>query len=281
MVSVLKSKNTKVVCCIVARTNSKRLPEKVLKTVGGRRMIEQIIDRMRNVARLNEIYIATSTHPNDDVLERIAQENGIKAYRGSELSVIDRLLDIASLEGADYVVRVTGDNIYTDSRLLKLLISKSIEHDADYARVEGAPIGVTAEVMKVAALKDCLERIEPEFSEYLMLYMFNPDRYKTVVIDVSEWVPSCSSLTVDTPDDWQRTMFVESAIDHDVPLSLSDIVELSKQQEIPFFRLSESAEVKLPKGEAISLKAFLDRQLSLARSAQVHIPLSQQEYLNV
>lgn len=271
----------KIVCCIVARTNSSRLPEKVLKKISGRRMVEHIIDRMKLVSNLNEIYIATSSHPDDEVLSFIASENNIKVYRGSELSVIDRLLDIAELEKADYVVRVTGDNIYTDSKLLEILTSKAIESNADYARVEGAPIGVTAEIMKVAALKDCLSRIEPELSEYLMLYMFDPEKYKTMVIDVSGWVPPYTSLTVDTQDDWDRTVFIEKSIAHAFPISLGDIVQLSESNEIPHFYLKKCAKVKLPKGKFVTLEEFAERQKSLAKKSQVLIALSQQEYLDV
>jgi len=272
--------DSKVVCCIVARTNSHRLPLKVLKKVSGRRMIEHIIDRMKSVPSLDDIYIATSTHADDEVLCSVAEENGIKAYKGSELSVIDRLLDIAGLEKADYVVRVTGDNIYTDATLLNLLVSRIKEHDADYARVEGAPIGVTAEVMKVSALKHCLSCIDPELSEYLMLYMFNPERYKTIVIDVAGWVPPLTSLTVDTPDDWMRTEFIENALDDGGRTSLSDIINLSRERDIPFFRLPDDSVVKLPKGETLTLRQFYERQLELAQKCQVLVSLSQEEYLN-
>ncbi len=244
-------------------------------------MVEHIIDRLKGVSGLDSIYIATSTHPDDQVLLAIAEHNNIEAYAGSELSVIDRLLDIAKIEEADYVVRVTGDNIYTDTRLLELLIKKAVSNDADYARVEGAPIGVTAEVMKVTALQHCLKNIDPELSEYLMLYMFDPDRYKTVVLDVSDWVPSFTSLTVDTPEDWERTEFIESAGQANTLVSLNDIVELSKYQKIPAFRLNKHAEVKLPHGKVMTLESFMDRQRRLAEKAQCFARLSQEEYQNV
>lgn len=276
----MKSMKPKVVGCIVARTNSSRLPEKVLKRVSGRRMIEHIIDRLKGVSGLDSIYIATSTHPDDQVLLSIAEQNNIEAYAGSELSVIDRLLDIAKIEEADYVVRVTGDNIYTDTRLLDLLIKKTVSSDADYARVEGAPIGVTAEVMKVTALQHCLKNIDPELSEYLMLYMFDPETYKTVVLDVSDWVPSFTSLTVDTPEDWERTEFIEGLHQSNNPVSLNDIVELNKYQKIPAFRLNKHAEVKLPHGAVMTLESFMHRQCQLAQKAQFFAQLSQEEYQN-
>ena len=278
MVNTVKGK---VVCCIVARTNSTRLPQKVLQKVSGRKMIEHIIERMKLVFAPGEIYIATSSHPDDLILSDIGRDNDVQVYRGSELSVIDRLLDIAEIESAEFVVRVTGDNIYTDSRLLELLVSRTVDENVDYARVEGAPIGVTAEVMRVSALKRCLQSIEPELSEYLMLYMFNPKEYESLVIDVSGWVPSFASLTVDTPEDWERTKFIESEIGNENIVTLSDIVNLSFNKKIPNFFLDKDALVKLPKGQNISLEKFSERQSLLAQQSQIHMPLSQEEYDNV
>lgn len=243
-------------------------------------MIEHIVDRLKDVSMLDSIYIATSIHPDDQVLLSIADQNDVNAYAGSELSVINRLLDIARIENADYIVRVTGDNIYTDSRLLDLLIKEAVSCDADYARVEGAPIGVTAEVMKVTALQHCLQNIDPELSEYLMLYMFDPETYKTLVLDVSDWVPPFTSLTVDTPDDWARTEFIENTKQSNNLVSLSDIVELSKYQKIPAFRINKHTEVKLPKGEVMTLEGFMDRQHKLAKKAHFVVRLSQKEYQN-
>lgn len=270
----------KVVCCIVARTNSTRLPQKVLRIVSGRKMIEHIIERMKAVPNLNEIYVATSNHHDDGILCEIARDSNVKCYRGSELSVIDRLLDIADMEMAEFVVRVTGDNIYTDSKLLQLLIAETLKNNADYARVEGAPIGVTAEVMKVSALRRCLDSIEPELSEYLMLYMFDPEKYRTVVLDISNWVPPLTSLTVDTPEDWKRTEFLEKRLASSDPISLSDIIQFSRHEDIPNFYLEGGSLVKLPNDQDMTLEQFMERQMSLAKKSQVHVYLSEQEYRN-
>ncbi len=160
-----KNAQTHVVCCIVARTNSTRLPRKVLKRIGEKTMIEKIIYRMKSVPSLDAIYVATSAHPDDKILCDLAERHGVCSYAGSELSVIDRILDIARAEQATHIVRVTGDNIYTDSKLLDRLIRQALDEKVDYARVEGAPIGVTGEVIAVPALQNCLLRIDPDLSE--------------------------------------------------------------------------------------------------------------------
>lgn len=247
----------KFVLCIVARTNSSRLPHKVLLKVNNKRMIEWIVWHMKNVANVDSTYIATSDHPDDNILLDIASKHHIKSFAGSETSVIDRLLDIAARESADYIIRVTGDNIFTDPVLLSKLVEYVKLYRPDYARVEGTPIGVTAEVISLSALKDCYRTIDPKLSEYLMLYLYDPTRYRTLIINVSTWVPPYLTLTVDTPCDWERTKFIFKSLSHLKIFTLKDILSLELCEKIPFFRLDPSSFVKLPNGCEAELSVFM------------------------
>ena len=76
------------IICIVARTNSTRLPKKVLKKIGNQKMIEHLIDRMKLSNKFNAIYLCTSKHPDDIILIEIAENKGINYVAGSELAVI-------------------------------------------------------------------------------------------------------------------------------------------------------------------------------------------------
>lgn len=263
-----------VTISIVARTNSTRLHRKVLKEVSGKRMIDWIIDNMKSVEAVDQVYLATSINENDRILAEIAEEKNIPALMGSELSVIDRMLQIAVKEGSRFIIRVTGDNIFTDPAILSVLIKKAVELDVDYARVEGAPIGVTGEVIKVSALKKCYKSLNPGHSEYLMLFMFNPSVFKTLVLDVSEWVPDFTTLTVDTPDDWERTLFISDKLNGLHGVSTQEIIELSERVELPNFYLHPEIEVKTPFEKPMTLKDYYAAQKRKSRQAQFFYKLS-------
>lgn len=199
----------KNIVCIIARTNSKRLPHKTLLDIGGKKTIEHIIDSMKELKYADKVYLCTSVDEEDNILLEIAEENGIEAYAGSRDSVIDRMLDVAKMENADNLLRVTGDNIFTDPIMLDFALKEHMEKDADYTRIERLPIGVTGEVMKVSAVKDCYSKIDPDKSEYLAVYMFNPDDYKCLtVLPPEKFNLPYQTLTVDTPRDWERTQFI-------------------------------------------------------------------------
>jgi spore coat polysaccharide biosynthesis protein SpsF len=196
----------RTIACIIARTNSTRLPQKVLLDINGLMMIEHIINSAKRCNHVDQIYICTSTHPDDQILSKVSKDNDISYYAGSEESVIDRMLEVAEIENASNVIRITADNIFTDSVYLDIMIENHILNDSDYTRVEYLPLGVTAEVMKVDALKKCYTTMDPNYSQYLMIYIFQPEMYNCLVLIPPEehrhpeW-----NLTVDYPKDLERT----------------------------------------------------------------------------
>lgn len=245
----------KIVACIIARTNSKRLEKKVLKVVEGMSMIEHIINRVKAVEGLDDIYICTSTHEDDKVLEKIAKNNNIKFYAGSELSVIDRMIDVAKLENATHLVRITGDNIFTDTYYLQKMVEYSTNHQyIEYIRTEYLPLGVTAEIMKFDALLKCYSSISRDESEYLSWFMFDPTKYKTaILIPAKDLQNPYFNLSVDTTDDWKRVEYIFNNVDTKM-INYFKICDLKR--EIPFFKASKNTRIKLPNNQSISFGEY-------------------------
>lgn len=265
------------VICIIARTNSKRLPHKTIREIAGKTMIEHIIDSMKTVPFVDEVYLCTSVDEEDRVLLDIAKRNGIKSYAGSRDSVINRILDVAEMENADNIIRVTGDNIFTDSGFLSYALKQHLDNDADYTRVERLPIGVTGEIMKVSAVKDCYNSIDPSQSEYLAVFMFNPEKYKCVtVLPPDKYNLSYNTLTVDTFNDWERTEFIfeQTQKRH---VSFKDIYNLSQNKKIPFYDMDRNGLVKLPGDKTVTYEQFrLDYEERIEKS--IHIQMSEEDY---
>lgn len=263
----------KSVACIIARTNSSRLPKKVLRTINGRRMCECIIDKMKRVKNLDEIYLCTSVDPDDQILLDIAKENGIKGYAGSRDCVIDRMLDVGEKEAADSLIRITGDNIFTDEVYLDLMLEKHQQYDAEYTRTEYLPVGVTAEVMNYDALKRCRAAIDPKYSQYLMLYMFNPSRYRCLtLIPPKEHQRSDWSLTVDSPEDMQRTL--EILNDRSSVPDYHEICRICKELNPEHLHYSPSGAVKFPAGVSISFDTYrVEMEKRITQSQQEEITL--------
>ncbi|WP_082223189.1 cytidylyltransferase domain-containing protein, partial [Methanoculleus sp. MH98A] len=244
----------KIIGCIIARTWSKRLPKKVLRDIHGKTMIEHLIDNIKKVPNIDDIYLCTSSHPDDRILLKIADNNGIIGYAGSEQSPIDRMLDVISTEKASHVVRITGDNVFTDAVFLKKMMEEvSKNNKIEYSRTEYLPLGLTAELMESDALKRCYYSLEPEKSEYLMLYMFNPQEYQCqVIIPEAALQAEFSSLTVDTYDDFERTRYIMDHLSDRSGIYYDDVLKLHHQKSIPHFEISQDMIVKLPDGKVSS-----------------------------
>lgn len=235
---------SKVVACIIARTNSTRLPKKVLRSVGSFILIEYLVEKVKKSKLVDEIYLCTSIDENDKILLDIAKGLEIKSYAGSLDSVIDRMLDVAEIENATDVIRITGDNIFTDEVYLDIMIDQHLKNMVEYTRTENLPIGVTSEVINVEALKKCYSLMNPDESQYLMLYMFQPKIFKCLVIlpEVKHSKPNYT-LTVDTEEDLERTL---SIINSDELLDLNQILEICDRNDIKNLIYENTGMVKFP-----------------------------------
>ncbi|QIE60616.1 hypothetical protein G5B37_13900 [Rasiella rasia] len=248
----------KTVACIIARTVSTRLPIKVLRDLTpGTTMVDFLVQRLKTVQQIDEIYICTSTQPVDDVLEDVAIRNKVKLYRGSEDKVIERMIDVGTSENADIVLRITADNPFTTTEYIDDQIQFLIDNELDYSRIVEVPIGASPEVIRFSALKDCYSKMDPSVSEYLMLFLFEPKTYKCGVLQVFEEDYSNYTVTVDTPIDLVRTKKVlEIFGSHDI--TLKDIIAIYKDasHDLPVTQFAMAGDVKLPYGKMVSVAEF-------------------------
>src|SRR5690242_5548434 len=99
----------KTVAVIQARMSSTRLPGKVLKDLGGRPVLDWVVEAARQAPGVDEVVVATSTEEDDNVVADWALQKGVTVYRGSLTDVLSRFLGAAHLTNADILIRLTGD----------------------------------------------------------------------------------------------------------------------------------------------------------------------------
>ena len=250
----------KVVACIIARTVSKRLPLKILRDVEpGLSMIEFLIGRIKTVKEIDEVYLCTSIEPADDILEDIARRNNIKLYRGSADAVIERMLAVGEIEQADILLRITGDNPLASVEFLPNQIQMLLDNKLDYVRVVDVPIGATIEVISTKALKTCYKSMDPGVSEYLMLFIFEPEIYKCGIVKVFEKDYSNCSVTVDTPDDLVRTKGVLKILNKNASdILLSDLLMIYDDETVnlPVMKIKSGGNIKYPYEKMVTFEEY-------------------------
>ncbi|MFW9972733.1 MAG: cytidylyltransferase domain-containing protein [Candidatus Odinarchaeota archaeon] len=269
----------KNIVCIIARTYSKRLPNKVLKEINGTKLIEYIIKKVKRSKLVNNIYLCTSIDKEDRILLKIAKEHNIKPYAGHRIYVINRMLEVAEKEKADNVIRITGDNIFTDEVYIDLMLKYHDENGVDYTRTEFLPLGVTAEVIRTNALKNCYNLMDPSFSQYLLLYMFQPEKFNCLVLIPEnnhkhpDW-----SLTVDTQEDIIRSLKIINKRKY--LLNYEDIVSICTTEDIPYLYFKTGTSVKFPAGLIMTYGAFKEEMKKRIKKAKT-IQLAKGEYLEM
>ena len=87
---------TGTLAIIQARMASSRLPGKVLLDICGKPMLERVLDRVKLARSIDNILVATTTDPSDEVLAEWCHEHQVDCFRGSMQDVLDRFYQAAS-----------------------------------------------------------------------------------------------------------------------------------------------------------------------------------------
>ena len=106
------------VAIIQARMSSSRLPGKVMLDIAGKPMLQHVVERAKHASLVDQVVLATTTDPSDDLLEQYCQKNGISCYRGSLPDVLDRFYQAAMQFQADVIIRLTADCPLLDPELI-------------------------------------------------------------------------------------------------------------------------------------------------------------------
>jgi spore coat polysaccharide biosynthesis protein SpsF len=177
----------KVITIIQARTTSSRLPNKALLDIFGKSLLERVIDQAKSIRLTDEVWVATSQHENDDLIEILCDRVNVNCYRGSLDDVRSRFFHLAEERNGDLIVRITADNPLTEPEYADQLISflKENRH-YDYARIAKDKVidGSNSEVFTKTALEKSInkysdpknmEHVTPAMIEDMNLIELTPD----------------------------------------------------------------------------------------------------------
>lgn len=224
----------KAIITLAVRMKSSRLPRKALAMVEDQTVIEHLIDRMKLCKVPKDLILCTSTHPDDKILIDIAKKKSIKYFAGSEDDVMDRFIKATLPEKADIIVRVTGDNIFTDPSWLDETIKFHIKNNLDYSLQDGLPIGCVSEVITLKNLIKAHEAaLDPENTEYMTFYLRDESYFKEGKLKVpSEFYHPDYRLTIDNPEDLKliQTIFKELKYKPGQVIPLVDVLKLLERK---------------------------------------------------
>ena len=215
-----------ILTLVAVRLKSKRLPEKALANLAGKPLIQRLTERVEQAKYPKVVYWCTSTNPEDDPLETLAETSDAWIYRGDELDVISRFIEVAWSRNSEIVVRVTGDNPLTDPMMIDFMIDEHRKNDSDYTYCDALPRGTRSEIISVSALEECHALVEdPNSSEYMTYMLRRPDHFKVLKVTPPHAQLNRPELrlTCDEPADLDVLQRIYDAFDG-MPPPLPDII---------------------------------------------------------
>jgi len=218
-----------VVAIIQARMGSTRLPGKVLEDICERPMLGRVLDRTGISNSIDEIIVATTTNPIDDIIEQFCSEESCKCFRGDEEDVLDRYYQAIQQSGAKNIVRITSDCPLVDPGVIDLVIQAFLDARPDYASniipPRTFPRGLDVEVFTKDTLVNAWENCDKAaWREHVTPYIYsNPDLFNILPVrneeDYSDY-----RWTVDTPEDLTLVREIYSLVEG--PFNWMDVMNL-------------------------------------------------------
>lgn len=227
----------KVVAIVQARMGSTRLPNKVMRHIGGVPMIELLLARLANSKHLSQIVLATSTNECNTPLVEHVEKLGYICVRGSENDVLARYLAAGRQVQADVVVRITGDCPLIDPEVVDEAIEKFMSSGVDYLSNSNPatfPDGLDTEVFSLQALEQAGNESQDGFDhEHVTPYLRKPGLFKTAALTHSE---DLSNLrwTVDEPADFEVVSQVFAHFAPDIHFSWTKVLQLQRSKPALF-----------------------------------------------
>ena len=222
---------------IQARMSSTRLPQKVLKPFKNKPMLLYLVDRLKKSPSINQIIIAISVNPADDVLEKFCQDNLLLYHRGPETNVLTRYLEVAEKFNCQHMIRVTSDCPLHDPLIINKMILYFLTHDCEYLQnalfTYGYPSGFDCAIYHRKTLEK-FNQIEKNIinrehaSGAIVKYpdLFKIDYFTDLNIDYSHY-----HLSVDTIQDYKLITKIINNFPND-NFTFDDVIEYLKSQEI-------------------------------------------------
>lgn len=146
-----------------ARMESSRLPGKAMADLWGRPLIGWLVHKARALPFVDEIVVATTTLPSDDVIEDYFKPI-CSVYRGDPDCSLNRILDCANLYEFTHMLTLTGDSPFADPELMTTAVT--LAHDfpdydtyAPYTHTmpDAHTEGLAASAMSVANLQRTMD----------------------------------------------------------------------------------------------------------------------------
>lgn len=225
----------KNIIVIQARTGSERFPNKIFKNIGDLTILDQITKITKTIDNVQDIFIATTTLEEDNLIEDFCNVNSINCFRGDVENVYSRYSTIAKdyTNKNDNTIRLTADNPLINKNIIESVLDNHIENKNFYTSnilYRTWPRGLDVEVLKNEYFfKDYFKFMNKDDLEHVTLYIRkNLKNFKIQNVESSneEFMPNLR-LCIDYEEDY---IFIKQIVDKlGIDSSIKNIIDYLKE----------------------------------------------------
>ena len=233
---------------ITIRMDSSRLPEKTMRTILGKPVLEHIVQRAKLAKNFDEVVVCTTEREVDDQVADLAQRLDVGVFRGSLEDKLERWNGAAKQYDIDYIVTFDGDDLFCEPVLLDMGADQIRAGKYDFIEAPpGLICGAFTYAFTAKALKKVCEIKASTDTEMMWTYFKDTGLFQTGCLENVEDVYFSDEyrLTLDYPEDFE---FFTRVFEHfecdknDVPLK--EIVAFFQQHpEIPKINIGRQQEL--------------------------------------
>ncbi|MCX8116428.1 MAG: glycosyltransferase family protein [Desulfobacterota bacterium] len=229
-----------LVVVIQTRSGSTRFPGKVLLPLLGKPLFVRMVERVRQSTLSPRVVVATTWLPEDDVISRICEQEGLECFRGHPTDLLDRHYQVALELQADAVAKIPSDCPLIDPAVIDRVLNFYIGHEGSFDYVSNLhppsyPDGNDVEVMSFNALETAWREAERDFErEHTTPFLWDqPERFRigNIFWETELDYSATHRWTIDYEEDYLliREIF-ETLYPKNPKFSLYEILELLDRQ---------------------------------------------------
>ncbi len=217
-----------VTAIIQARMNSTRLPGKAMMDLMGKPLLYHVFERILATRGVDRVVLATCDGRENEAIMALARSMDISVFVGSEDNVLERFLQAAEQYGGDYIMRVTGDNPFTDPGYAAKTIELARSTSADMCYLSNLPLGTGVGMVKKIALEAAYRYSDkPHHFEHVTPYIKeHPENFNIVIREIALHNPFDNlRLTVDAPEDFEFASVIYKNLYKPGLFTLADVIQ--------------------------------------------------------
>ena len=205
-------KKKKIALIFFARSNSRRLKNKLFKKILNKTILSHAIDLTKNLKIIDEMIMATTTNKIDQKIVKLSKQKNINFYRGSEKNVLERMyFAIKSLKNRpDVIIRFCCENLFYSTTIIEKYVKRMIDQKLDLMSVikpSNLFFGAAPTIISIDALDMIYKKAKNEvYKEHVETYCYDNKKFFNIyyIKDKKDYYFPDTGLSIDTIEEFQR-----------------------------------------------------------------------------